>query len=70
MLLLSSKEWSLRYLPGRGNPGCCVVAPYVGGGVGGGEIQEGTMPLAQLSAGFQSFLPLSTRKLGPSGADS
>ena len=28
------------------------------------------MPLAQLSADFQSLLPLSTIKLGPSGADS
>ena len=28
------------------------------------------MLLAQLSAGFQSLLPLPTSKLGPSGADS
>ena len=28
------------------------------------------MPLAQLSAGFQSLTPLTTIKLGPSGADS
>ena len=36
----------------------------------GGGVQEGTMPLAPLSAGFQSLLPLPTIKLGPSGADS
>ena len=29
-----------------------------------------TIPLAQLSAGFQSLLLLPTSKLGPSGADS
>ena len=36
----------------------------------GGGVPEGTMPLAWLLAGFQSLLPLSTSKLGPSGADS
>ena len=36
----------------------------------GEGIQEGTMPLALLSAGFQSLPPLPTSKLGPSGADS
>ena len=36
----------------------------------GGEIREGTVPLALLSASFQSLPPLPTRKLGPSGADS
>ena len=36
----------------------------------GGGAREGTMPLAQLSAGFQSLPPLPTIKLGPSGADS
>ena len=30
----------------------------------------GTVPLAHLSASFQSLPPLSTSKLGPSGADS
>ena len=40
------------------------------GAVCGGGVQKGTMPLAQLSAGFQSFLPLPTSKLVPSGADS
>lgn len=35
-----------------------------------GEVREETMLLALLSAGFQSFPPLPTRKLGPSGADS
>ena len=35
-----------------------------------GEVQEETMALAPLSAGFQSLPPLSTIKLGPSGADS
>ena len=32
--------------------------------------QEGTEPLVQLSASFQSCPPLPTSKLGPSGADS
>ena len=36
----------------------------------GGEVQEGTMPLAPLSVGFQSLPPVPTIKLGPSGADS
>ena len=36
----------------------------------GGGVQEGTMLLAPLSAGFQSLPPLPTVKLGPSGADS
>ena len=36
----------------------------------GGGVQEGTMPLAQLSAGFQLLPSLLTSKLGPSGADS
>ena len=36
----------------------------------GGEVREGTMSLAQLSAGFQSLPLLPTSKLGPSGADS
>ena len=38
---------------------------YVGEGV-----QEGTVPFALLSAGFQSLPLLPTRNLGPSGADS
>ena len=63
MLLLHSKGWSLRYSPGQGNLRRWVV------GCGGGA-REGTMPLAQLSAGFQSLFPLPTSKLGPSGADS
>ena len=37
---------------------------------GGGGVQEGTVPLAQLSASFQSLPLLPTSKLGPSGADS
>ena len=36
----------------------------------GGGFREGTMLLAQLSAGFQSLPPLLTSKLGTSGADS
>ena len=36
----------------------------------GGGVQEGTVPLPLLSAGFQSLPPLPTIKLGPSGADS
>ena len=36
----------------------------------GGGVWEGTVPLALLSAGFQSFPLLPTIKLGPSGADS
>ena len=40
------------------------------GVVYGGGVQEGTMPFAQLSAGFHSLPPLLTSKLGPSGADS
>ena len=35
-----------------------------------GRVRERTMPLAQLSAGFQSLSLLPTSKLGPSGADS
>ena len=35
-----------------------------------GGVQEGTMPLAPLSAGFQSLPPLPTIKLDPSGANS
>ena len=35
-----------------------------------GRGREGAMALAPLSAGFQSFLPLSTIKFGLSGADS
>ena len=35
-----------------------------------GTGQEGTVPLAVLSAGFQSLPLLPTIKLGPSGADS
>ena len=34
------------------------------------EQKEGTLPLAPLSASFQSLPPLPTIKLGPSGADS
>ena len=33
-------------------------------------VQEGTMALAPLSAGFQLLPPLTTSKVGPSGADS
>ena len=40
------------------------------GDVRGGGVREGTMPLASLSAGFQSLPLLPTIKLGPSGADS
>ena len=36
----------------------------------GGEVWEGTMPLAPPSASFQSLLLLPTIKLGPSGANS
>ena len=36
----------------------------------GGGVQEGTVPLALLSTGFQSLLLLPTIELGPSGADS
>ena len=38
--------------------------------VHGGAVREGTMPLAGLSAGFQSLPLIPTRKLGPSDADS
>ena len=40
------------------------------GAIGGGEVQEGTMPLVQLLAGLQSLPPLATNKLGHSVADS
>ena len=40
------------------------------GAVCGGGVREGTVPLAQLLASFQSLPPLPTSKLGPSGADS
>ena len=40
------------------------------GAVCEGGVQEGTMLLAQLSAGFQSLPLLLTSKLGPSGVDS
>ena len=36
----------------------------------GWGVSEGTVPLAQRSAGFQSLSPLPTSKLGTSGADS
>ena len=36
----------------------------------GGGVRQGTMPLVQLSAGFQSLPQLPTSKLGSSGADS
>ena len=36
----------------------------------GGGVKEGTVPLAPLSAGFQSLPLLPTSKLGPSGANS
>ena len=39
------------------------------GAVCGGEVQEGTVPLAQLSDSFQSLPLLPTSKLDPSGAD-
>ena len=35
-----------------------------------GGVQEGTVQLARLSAGFQPLSLLPTSKLGPSGADS
>ena len=35
-----------------------------------GWVREGTIPLAQFLAIFQSLLPLPMSKLGPSGADS
>ena len=38
------------------------------GALCGGGVQEGTMTLAQLSAGFQLLPPLTTSKLGPSDA--
>ena len=38
--------------------------------VHGGGVQEGTIALAPLSAGFQSLPPLPTSKVGLSGADS
>ena len=41
-----------------------------GGTVGGEGVLEGTMPLAQFLAGFQSLPPLPRSKLGPYGADS
>ena len=40
------------------------------GAVCGGGVREGTVPLAQLLAGFQSLPLLPTNKLGLSGADS
>ena len=41
-----------------------------GGVVCEGGVREGTMPLVQLSASFQSLPPLPTSKVGTSGADS
>ena len=40
------------------------------GAVCGEGVQEGTVLLVHLSAGFQSLLPLPTSKFGLSGADS
>ena len=40
------------------------------GAVCGGGVREGTIPLAQLWACFQSLPMLPTSKLGPSGSDS
>ena len=64
MHLLGCKGQSLRYSPGWDYPLGCVVALYVG------RDPRGNNALAQLSAGFQSLPPLSTSKVGPSGADS
>ena len=49
---------------GWGNAGCCAVMLYVGEG------PRGSNGAAPLSTGPQSFTPLPTIKLGPSGADS
>ena len=40
------------------------------GAVCGGGVQEGTIRLVWLSAGFQSLTPVPTSRLGPSGGDS
>ena len=40
------------------------------GAVCAGGVQEGTIPLIQLSVGFQSLPLLPTSKLGPSADDS
>ena len=66
LLCLLCKGQSLTYLPGWGNPCHCIVVLYIYGE----GVQEGTMPLARLSVGFQSFPLLHTSKLGPAGADS
>ena len=59
------KGRSLSCSPGRGNAPSCAVMLYVGEGPRG---SNGV--LAALSTGFQSFTPLPTIKLGPSGAGS
>ena len=64
MHLLHSKEWSLRYSPGLGNPFGCVVTLCVGEG-----LRENNATYSALHR-FQSLHPLPTIKLGPSGADS
>ena len=61
MQLLSCKGWSCRYPPKWGDPRGAVCA---------GGVREGTMLLAQLSAGFQSLTLLPTSKLGRSVTDS
>ena len=63
--LLHSEGQSLRYSPEQGYPTSMHCDAVCGGGV-----PEGTMPLAELSTGFQSLPQLPTSKVGPSGADS
>ena len=64
MHLLCCKGQSLRYLPRQGNLLHCCCGAICGGG-----IKEGTILLAELSAGFQSLLPLPTSEFHLSGAD-
>ena len=58
------KGRSLRCSLGQGNAGRCPVTLYMGEG------PRGSNGAAPLSTGLQSFTPLPTIKLGPSGAGS
>ena len=62
--LLHSKEQDLSICQGEQ-----LTLLHFGTNCGGG-VREGTVQLAQRWASFQSLPPLSTSKLGPSGADS
>ena len=60
--LLHCKEWSLRYLPGQGNPSSWVVALYMDGGGGPRGTNATCSALSQLSV----TSPTIYKQIGPS----